>query len=78
MLQILFELQQMLGEISGLPAVTLQPAAGAQGELTALLVAAAYFRDKGEQRTASFSRPAPTAPIPPAPPWPASSACSLR
>src|SRR5579871_4421007 len=46
MLQILYELQQMLGEISGLPAVTLQPAAGAQGELTALLVAAAYFRDR--------------------------------
>jgi len=51
MLQILFEMQQMLGEISGLPAVSLQPAAGAQGELTALLVAAAYFRDKGEKRT---------------------------
>ena len=32
-------------------AVSLQPAAGAQGELTALLVAAAYFRDRGEQRT---------------------------
>ena len=30
----------------GLPAVSLQPAAGAQGELTALLVAAAYFRDR--------------------------------
>src|SRR5438309_26676 len=29
----------------------LQPAAGAQGELTALLVAAAYFRDKGQKRT---------------------------
>ena len=36
---------------AGLPAVSLQPAAGAQGELTALLVAAAYFRDKG-RRTA--------------------------
>ncbi|HUE14032.1 MAG TPA: aminomethyl-transferring glycine dehydrogenase subunit GcvPB [Planctomycetaceae bacterium] len=51
MLQILFELQQMLAEISGLPAVSLQPAAGAQGEFTALLVAAAYFRDRGEDRT---------------------------
>src|SRR3984957_13894460 len=51
MLQMLYELQQMLGEISGLPAVTLQPAAGAQGELTALLVAAAYFRERGETRT---------------------------
>jgi glycine dehydrogenase subunit 2 len=51
MLQMLFEMQQMLGEIAGLPAVSLQPAAGAQGEFTALLVAAAYFRDRGEQRT---------------------------
>jgi glycine dehydrogenase subunit 2 len=51
LLQMMFEMQQMLGEIAGLPAVTLQPAAGAQGEYTALLVAAAYFRDKGEKRT---------------------------
>lgn len=51
MLQILFEMQEMLGEIAGLDAVSLQPAAGAQGELTALLCAAAYFRDKGEKRT---------------------------
>jgi len=51
MLQILYELQEMLAEISGLPAVSLQPAAGAQGELAALLVASAYFRDLGQQRT---------------------------
>ncbi|MBT6154988.1 MAG: aminomethyl-transferring glycine dehydrogenase subunit GcvPB [Planctomycetaceae bacterium] len=51
MLQLLFEMQQMLAEIAGLPAVSLQPAAGAQGEFTALLVAAAYFRERGEERT---------------------------
>ena len=51
LLEILHQLQEMLGEIAGLPAVTLQPAAGAQGEFTALLVAAAYFRDRGENRT---------------------------
>jgi glycine dehydrogenase subunit 2 len=51
MLEILWELQNILAEIAGLDAVSLQPAAGAQGELTALLVAAAYFRDKGEQRS---------------------------
>ncbi|MEW4570069.1 aminomethyl-transferring glycine dehydrogenase subunit GcvPB [Tautonia sp. JC769] len=51
MLQLLFELQHDLGEIAGLPAVSLQPAAGAQGELTALMVAAAAFRDRGERRT---------------------------
>jgi glycine dehydrogenase subunit 2 len=50
-LQILWEMQNILGEIAGLDAVSLQPAAGAQGELTALLVAAAYFRDRGEGRT---------------------------
>jgi glycine dehydrogenase subunit 2 len=56
MLQLLYELQQYLQEISGLPACSLQPAAGAHGELTALWVAAAYFRDElvktgGEKRT---------------------------
>ena len=51
MLELLFTLQEMLAEIAGLPAVSLQPAAGAQGEFTALLVASAYFRDRGEQRT---------------------------
>lgn len=51
MLEIQFEMQQMLGEIAGLPAVSLQPAAGAQGELTALLVASAWFKDRGENRT---------------------------
>ncbi|MEX0701446.1 MAG: aminomethyl-transferring glycine dehydrogenase subunit GcvPB [Planctomycetales bacterium] len=51
MLAILFEMQEMLAEIAGLPAVSLQPAAGAQGEFAALLVASAYFRDRGEDRT---------------------------
>jgi glycine dehydrogenase subunit 2 len=51
MLQLLWGLQEILAEIAGLDAVSLQPAAGAQGELTALLVAAAYFRDRGEKRT---------------------------
>lgn len=50
-LQLLFEMQEYLAEIAGLHAVSLQPAAGAQGELTALLVAAAYFRDRREERT---------------------------
>jgi glycine dehydrogenase subunit 2 len=48
MLEVLWEMQNFLTEISGLPAVSLQPAAGAQGELTALYVAAAYFRDQGQ------------------------------
>lgn len=48
MLQLLFELQEALARIAGLDAVSLQPAAGAHGELTALLVAAAYFQDRDE------------------------------
>ncbi len=48
MLELLYGMQEYLAEISGLPAVSLQPAAGAQGELAALFVAAAYFRDKGQ------------------------------
>ena len=48
MLELLYGMQEYLAEISGLPAVSLQPAAGAQGELTALFVAAKYFQQKGE------------------------------
>src|SRR5947209_12245061 len=50
LLAILYDLQGILAEIAGLHAVSLQPAAGAHGELTALQVASAYFRDKGEKR----------------------------
>lgn len=50
LLQLLYDVQQYLAEIAGLDAVSLQPAAGAHGELTALFVAAAYFRQRGETR----------------------------
>jgi glycine dehydrogenase subunit 2 len=50
-LELLWTLQRMLAEIAGLEAVSLQPAAGAHGELSALLVAAAYFRDHGQRRS---------------------------
>src|ERR1700722_14274027 len=48
MLELLWEMQNILAEIAGLDTVSLQPAAGAQGELTALLVAHAYFKDRDE------------------------------
>jgi len=51
-LQVMFELQSMLARISGMSAVSLQPAAGAQGEFTGLLLARARAIDRGEQRTA--------------------------
>ncbi|MCJ7697696.1 MAG: aminomethyl-transferring glycine dehydrogenase subunit GcvPB [Thermoplasmata archaeon] len=41
-LQIMYELEQMLCEITGMDHFTLQPAAGAQGEFTGLLLARAY------------------------------------
>ena len=49
-LQVLYELQDVLARIGGMDAVTLQPAAGAQGELTGLLLAQAFHRDRGEER----------------------------
>ena len=47
-LQLLWELEQALAEISGMRAVTLQPAAGAQGELTGILMIRAYHRARGD------------------------------
>jgi glycine dehydrogenase subunit 2 len=47
-LALMHQLQLWLGEISGMPAVSLQPAAGAQGELTGALIIRAYHRDRGE------------------------------
>ena len=45
-LEILYNTQEYLKEISGMSAVSLQPAAGAHGELTSLLVMKAYLDDK--------------------------------
>jgi glycine dehydrogenase subunit 2 len=47
-LELMWDLQEILGEVAGLPAVTLQPAAGSQGELTGLMLMRAYFEDRGE------------------------------
>ncbi len=49
-MQLMYELQEYLAEISGLPAVTLQPAAGAQGELTGILIIRAYHLARGDSR----------------------------
>jgi glycine dehydrogenase subunit 2 len=50
-LQLMFDLERFLAGITGLDAVTLQPAAGAQGELTGMLIVHAYHRCQGKQRT---------------------------
>jgi glycine dehydrogenase subunit 2 len=47
-LELEWRLQEILAEVTGLDAVSLQPAAGSQGELTGLLLVRAYFADRGE------------------------------
>src|SRR5260370_4665219 len=71
-LELEWRLQEILAEVTGLHAVSLQPAAGSQGELTGLMLVRAYFSDRGEteQRrkavipdTAHATTP-PSAPLP--------------
>ena len=50
-LELMWNLQVALGEIAGLPQVSLQPSAGSHGELAGLLLTRAYHEDCGEQRT---------------------------
>jgi glycine dehydrogenase subunit 2 len=47
-LMLLYELQEMLKEIGGFAGVSLQPAAGAHGELTGVLIMRAYHVDRGD------------------------------
>src|SRR5439155_26204655 len=47
-LELMWLLQEILAEVCGLDAVSLQPAAGSQGELTGLMLMRAYFADRGE------------------------------
>jgi len=48
-LELLWELEQWLVEISGMAAATLQPAAGAHGELTGILMIRAYHESRGDE-----------------------------
>ncbi|HEY0752857.1 MAG TPA: aminomethyl-transferring glycine dehydrogenase subunit GcvPB [Ktedonobacteraceae bacterium] len=47
-LQLFYELEQYLAEISGMARVTLQPSAGAHGELTGLMLIKAHHESKGQ------------------------------
>jgi len=49
-LQLMYEFEQDLKEITGMDAITLAPAAGAHGELTGLMMIKAYFEEKKEDR----------------------------
>jgi glycine dehydrogenase subunit 2 len=50
-LKLMFELEQYLTEITGMDATTLQPAAGAHGELTGMLLFYTYLKSKGTPRS---------------------------
>ncbi len=49
-LELMWNLERALGEISGLPYVSLQPSAGSHGELAGVLLTRAYHEDRGEHR----------------------------
>ncbi len=49
-LAVLFELERMLAEVSGMDHVSLQPSAGAQGELTGLMMIRAFLGEQGDPR----------------------------
>jgi glycine dehydrogenase subunit 2 len=49
-LALLFELENILAEIGGMDQVSLQPSAGAQGELTGLMLIRAYLSERGNPR----------------------------
>jgi len=49
-LRLMWELQEYLKEISGMDAVSLAPAAGAQGEFTGIMIIRRYLEDKGDPR----------------------------
>ncbi len=50
-LELMWRLQDALGEVAGLPHVSLQPSAGSQGELAGVLLTRALHEDRGESRT---------------------------
>lgn len=50
-LELMYKLQQALKKITGMDAISLQPAAGAHGELAGMMIIKKYFETKGEKRT---------------------------
>ena len=46
----MWNLERALGEVAGLPHVSLQPSAGSHGELAGVLLTRAYHEDRGETR----------------------------
>lgn len=51
LLRMMFELERFLAEVTGMEAVSLQPAAGAHGELSGILIFHAYHQSRGSRRS---------------------------
>jgi glycine dehydrogenase subunit 2 len=49
-LELMYRMDQMLSEITGMERVTLQPAAGAHGEMTGLMIIKAYHENRGDSK----------------------------
>lgn len=49
-LELMYKLQNALKEVTGMDAISLQPAAGAHGELAGMMIVKKYFQSKGEDR----------------------------
>ena len=65
-LAVLYEMDLLLREITGMAGFTMQPLAGAHGELTGMMIMAAYHRDKGNKKSIVLTPDSATARIPPA------------
>ncbi len=53
-LQVLYDMDKFLCELTGMAGFTMQPMAGAHGELTGIMIMAAYHRDRGNKKTTVF------------------------
>ncbi len=50
-LEVLYDMDKLLCEITGMAGFTMQPMAGAHGELCGIMIMAAYHRDRGNKKT---------------------------
>jgi glycine dehydrogenase subunit 2 len=56
-LEVMYDLAEMLSEISGMDKVTLQPAAGAHGEITGIMLIKAYHNSRGDKKRTKIITP---------------------
>jgi len=56
-LELYYEMQQMLAEITGMDGFSLQPAAGAHGEMSGVMIIKAYHKHRGDERRTKMMVP---------------------